>query len=99
MQPWQIKSLGWEASALDHLTEYISEHALYFFMGAIYLLLALLVWVLSGGLRRKGNPTCHVRPTIVVYQTQSPPPPQEPPFNPFPPLRETSEYGHDEDWD
>ena len=55
MQPWQIKALELEVSALNRLDGFIHEHALYFLIGAIYLLLALLAWVLSGALRRKGG--------------------------------------------
>jgi len=67
MQPWQIKALELEASALNHLDGFIHEHALYFLIGAIYLLLALLAWVLSGALRRKGGKlmSC-VQPAIVI---------------------------------
>ena len=57
MQPWQIKALELEASGLKHLDGFIHEHALYFLIGAIYLLLALLAWVLSGALRRNGGKT------------------------------------------
>ena len=101
MQSWQIKALELEGSALTHLDGFVRDHALWFLMGVIYLLLALLAWVLSGGLRRKGgNPTAYyVRPTIVIHQMPSPPPPAEPVFDPFPPLRDPPEYGHDEDWD
>jgi hypothetical protein len=42
MQSWQIKALELEVSALNRLDGFIHEHALYFFIGAIYLLLALL---------------------------------------------------------
>ena len=42
MQPWQIKALELEASGLKHLDGFIHEHALYFLIGAIYLLLALV---------------------------------------------------------
>ena len=55
MQPWQIKALELEMSALNHLDEFIHEHALYFLIGVIGLLLALLAWVLSGALRRKAG--------------------------------------------
>ena len=55
MQPWQIKALELEVSVLKNLDGFIHEHALVFFIGAIYLLLALLAWVLSGALRRKGG--------------------------------------------
>ena len=70
MQPWQIKALELEASGLKHLDGFIHEHALYFLIGAIYLLLALLAWVLSGALRRKGGKsTHHIRPAIFIDLT------------------------------
>ena len=63
MQPWQIKALELEASALNRLDGFIHEHALYFFIGAIYLLLALLAWVLSGGIAtERWEIHAHVRP-------------------------------------
>ena len=97
MQPWQIKALELEASALNRLDGFIHEHALYFLMGAIYLLLALLVWVLCGALRRKGGQsTHHVRPVIFIELPGQPRPPEEPPFDPFPPYREPDYYDHDD---
>ena len=76
MQSWQIKALELEASALNRLDGFIHEHALYFLMGAIYLLLALLVWVLCGALRRKGGQsTLHVRPAFFIHLPGPPPPP------------------------
>jgi len=99
MQPWQIKALELEEAALEHLDAFVRDHGLFFFIGIIYLLLALLAWVLSGALRRNGNSTYHVRPTIVIQQMQSPPLPSEPVFDPFPPLRDPPEYDPDEDWD
>jgi len=38
MQSWQIKALELEASGLKHLDGFIHEHAVYVFIGAIYLL-------------------------------------------------------------
>ncbi|HUZ07776.1 MAG TPA: hypothetical protein VMV89_09860 [Candidatus Paceibacterota bacterium] len=97
MQPWQIKALELEASELKHLDGFIHEHALYFLIGAIYLLLALLVWVLCGALRRKGGQsTHHVRTVIFIELPGTPPPPAEPPFDPFPPMREPDYYDHDD---
>jgi hypothetical protein len=88
MQPWQIKALELEGSALKHLDGFVHEHALYFLIGAIYLLLALLAWVLSGGLRRKGEKsTHHIRPAIII-QLPGASPPQAETFDPFPPLRD-----------
>jgi hypothetical protein len=92
MQAWQIKAIELEVSAFNRLDGFIHEHALYSFIGVIYLLLALLVLVLLGALRRKrGQSTDHVRTAIVVHFT-TPPPPPEPPFDPFPPLREPPDY-------
>jgi hypothetical protein len=97
MQPWQIKALELEVSALNHFDGFIREHALYFLIGAIYLLLALLVWVLCGALRRKGGQSTHyIRPVIFIELSGQPPQPQEPPFDPFPPLREPDYYDHDD---
>ena len=94
MQPWQIKALELEASGLKHLDGFIHEHALGFFIAAIYLLLALLAWVLSGGLRRtllKGKPMPHVTAVIGVQIPIGRPTPPLEPFIPFPP-----DCGHDE---
>ena len=40
MQTWQIKALKLEASALKCVDGFVHEHALWFLMGIIYLLLA-----------------------------------------------------------
>ena len=81
MQPWQIKALELEMSALNRLDGFIHEHALYFLMGAIYLLLALLVWVLCGALRpKRGKPMSHVRPAIFIQLPGTPPQPSEPDY-------------------
>ncbi len=73
MQPWQIKALELETSALKSLDRFIHEHALYFLIGVIYLLLALLVWILSGALRRKGRESLsNLRPAIFIDLTGSP---------------------------
>ena len=94
MQPWQIKALELESSGLKHLDEFIHEHALGFLIGAIYLMLALLVWVLSGALRRKGGkPMLDIRPVIVVHIPVGQSPPSPEPFDP--PYREPSHC----DWD
>jgi hypothetical protein len=94
MQPWQIKALGLEESALDTLNGFMRDNALWFFIGAIYLLLALLVWVLSGALRRKGGkPMLDIRPVIVVHIPVGQSPPSPEPFDP--PYREPSHC----DWD
>jgi hypothetical protein len=97
MQSWQIKALELEVSALKFLDGFIHEHALGFLIGAIYLLLALLVWVLSGALRRKGGKSApDVRPGLFV-QLPGPPPPPRDTFDPFPPPHNSAHCGHDDD--
>ena len=102
MQPWQIKALELEASGLKHLDGFIHEHALYFLIGAIYFLLALLIWVLCGALRPKGGrPSSHVRPGIIIQLSGKTPPVAES-FDPFPPLRDPLDCHCDYDnpnWD
>ena len=99
MQPWQIKALELEASGFKHLDGFIHEHALGFFIGAIYLLLALLAWVMSGALRRKGGKsTLHVRPGLFIHLPGPPPPPPDT-FNPFPPPHHWAHCDYDDDWE
>ena len=99
MQPWQIKALELEVSALNHLDGFIHEHALWFLIGAIYLLLALLVWVLSGALRRKGGKSMlHIRPVIFIHLPG--PPPDTDTFDPFPPPHHSAHCDcDDDDWE
>ena len=88
MQTWQIKALEPEASALKYVDGFVHEHALWFLIGIIYVLLALLAWVLSGGLRhRNGKSMSDIRPVMVFHLPGTPPPPPVM-FDPFPPLRE-----------
>jgi hypothetical protein len=97
MQTWQIKALELEASALKYVDGFVHEHALWFLMGIIYLLLALLVWVLSGGLRRKllrGKHMPHLQPVIVVQLPVGSPIPSSKPFDPFPPFCESPDCDH-----
>ena len=97
MQLWQIKALELEASGLKHLDGFIHEHALYFLIGAIYLLLALLAWVLNGGLRCKGGKsTPHVWPALFIRLPGTPPQLTEA-FDPFPPLYEPLRCDDDND--
>ena len=88
MQSWQINALELEASGFKHLNGFIHEHVLYFLIGVIYLLLALLVWILSGALRRKGGKSMdRVRPAIIIHLPEPPTTPSDT-FDPFPPLRD-----------
>ena len=98
MYAWQIKALKLEESAFDSLTGFIHEHALGFLIGAIYLMLALLVWVLSGALRRKGGKSMpHVRPVLFIH-LPGPPPPNLDTFDPFPPPHHSAHCAHDDDY-
>ena len=90
MQPFEMKALELEMMALTNLDGFIHEHALYFLMAVIYLMLALLVWVLCGALRRTGGKSKpRVRHGIAIYIPIGRPP-APPEFDPFPPCREPS---------
>ena len=97
MQPWQIKALELEAAGLKQLDGFVHEHALGFFIGAIGLLLALLAWVLSGALRRKGG-NFHVRPVVFIPLPGPPPPPPDT-FDPFPPPHHPVYADHRDDYE
>jgi hypothetical protein len=99
MQPWQIKALELEASGLKHLDDFIHEHALGFFIVAIYLLLALLVWVLSGASRRKGETFAPLVRLGLFIHLPGPPPPPLDTFNPFPPPHHSPYCDYDDDWE
>ena len=97
MQTWQIKALELEVSVLKHLDGFVHEHAFYFLIGAIYLLLALLAWVLSVALRRNGGkPMSDIRPALFIRLPGTPPQPTGG-FDPFPPLREPPRCDDDND--
>ena len=97
MQPWQIKALELEVSGLKHLDGFIDEHVLHFLVGVIYILLALLAWVLNGGLRRKrGKPLSYVRAVIIIHLPE--PPPLWNTFNSFPPPHHSAHCDHDDDY-
>jgi len=95
MQPWQIKAFKLETSALNHLDGFIHEHTLYFLIGIIGLLLALLAWVWSGALQGKGGKsTLHIPPGIFFGLHR--PPSTSDTFDPFPKLRDPGDCDHDE---
>jgi hypothetical protein len=98
MQPWQIKALELEASALDDLNGFVRDHALYFLIAIIGLLVVLLAWVLGGGLRRRFKQLPSTTHPAIIIRLSGPPPP-EPDFNPFPPPHYTEFDQDDEDWD
>ena len=99
MQSLQIKALELEQSVLKFLDGVIADYGLYIFMGLAFLLIPILAWVLSGGLRRtllKGKPMPHVTAVIGVQIPIGRPTPPLEPFIPFPPLHDPTDCGHDE---
>jgi hypothetical protein len=95
MQPWQIKALELEVSALDHLGGVIADYGLYIFVAFAYLLIPFSIWALSGGLRRKllkGKPMPHIQPGIVIHFPIGRPTPPPEPVDPFPSVREPLDY-------
>jgi hypothetical protein len=101
MQLWQIKALELERLALEQLDKFTREHALFFLIGIIYLLLALLAWVLSGALRSKDEKfRSYMRPAIIIHLPGTPPPPADTAFDPFPSLRDPPDCDcEDQHWD
>ena len=88
MQPWQIKALELEQSVLNFLDRVLANYGLYIFMGLVFLLVPILAWVLSGGLRRKllkSKPVPDVTAVIGVQIPIGRPTPPPEPFDPFPP--------------
>jgi hypothetical protein len=100
MQSMQIKGLELEQSVLKFLDGVIADYGLYMFMGLVFLLIPFLAWVLCGGLRRKllkGKPMPRVTAVIGVQIPIGRPTPPPEPFDPFPPLRDPPDCGHDDD--
>ena len=95
MQLWQIKALKLEVSALDDLNEFVRENALDFLVAIICLLVVLLAWVLSGGLRRRFKQQSGCVQPVIIIQSPAPPSPVPEPFDPFPPFH----YWRERDWD
>ena len=83
MNPHPVQLLD---PVFDFLNTVIEDYGLYLFMGFVYVVIPFLVWVLSGGLRRrlfKGKPVPNIPPVIIFRVPGRPPqPPQA--FNPFP---------------
>jgi hypothetical protein len=100
MQAWQIKTLKLEGSALDDLNGFVRDHALYFLIAIVGLVVVLLAWVLSGGLRRRFKQLSGtVHPAIFICSS-GPPPPEKGEFHPFPSPHYTAQGNdNDDDWD
>ncbi|HZQ47968.1 MAG TPA: hypothetical protein VFC07_13200 [Verrucomicrobiae bacterium] len=89
-----------EQKVFDCLDGIIRDHGDYLFMGLVFLLIPLSIWVLSGGLRRKllkGRPMPSARPTIIIHQTEGRPAPHAESFNSFPPYQEPTDCNCDDE--
>jgi len=99
MQPWQIKALELEQSALKHLDGIIADHPLYASLGFIYLLMAfgicLILLIIRGRKKLNGKSTFHV-PPVIIHLSEPPPPPPDT-FDPFPPPHHSTYYDHDDE--
>lgn len=72
MQPWQIKALELEQTALKHLDEIIARHELYISVVMMYLLIAsglALIALLCSGRRKSSS----IRPVIFIQLSELPP--------------------------
>ena len=100
MQAWQTKTLKLEVAALDNLNGFIRDHALYFLIAIVGLLVVLLAWVLDGGLRRRFKQLPGTVHQSIVIRLPGPPPPEKDGFNPFPPPHYTAHCDlNDDNWD
>ena len=100
MPTWEIKGLELEESVLKFLDGMFADHGVYVFMGLALLLIALLAWVLNGGLRRKSlrdEPLPHATPVIGVHIPIGRPASPPEPFDPFPPSQNPPDCDRDED--
>jgi hypothetical protein len=95
MQPWQIKTLEMEQTALKHLDGVLAGYELVIPIGIIYLLIILGVCLIL--LLRCGQRKWRVRPVIFI-QMPGPPPRQADTFGPFPP-HYTTHCDCNDDWD
>jgi hypothetical protein len=87
MQPWQIKILELEQTALSQLDEFIAQHKLGVFLTLLYVFIALgvgLIVLLCRGQRRKPQRGRTYVPPIIIIETPAPPPPADT-FELFPP--------------
>lgn len=99
MQPWQIKALELEQSALKYLDGIIADHPLYASLGFVGLFMAfglgLILLIISGRKNLKGKSTSRV-PPIIIHLSE-PPPPSPDTFDPFPPPHHTTHCDHDDE--
>jgi len=81
----------------DYLDNLIREQGDILFLGFAHVAIAVVVWVLCGGLRRraKAQPELNAPPAVFICLSGRPPPPA-PPFDPFPPGHEPSRFDDDD---
>jgi hypothetical protein len=59
------------------LDETLADYGVYLYLALVWLALILIVWIFSGGLRRKSRPQPHITTGIgVVIQPSRPQPPE-----------------------
>lgn len=102
MQPWQIKVLELEQTALGQLDEFIAQHKLGVFIAIIYLAIALGVGVIvlsCRGQQRRLRRGGACIPPIIIIETPAPPPPPDT-FELFPPPHHYRDRDYDDErWD
>lgn len=83
-----VKLLNWEVLCFHHLDSFINHHPIFMTLAIFYLLLLLLVLVIVDVARRRAKGLIRPGPRVIYIQSPAPPPPGEPPSDPFPPMRE-----------
>lgn len=101
MQPWQIKILELEQTALGQLDEFIAQHKLGVFVALIYLVLTIgigLIVLQCRGQRQNPQRGRTRVPPIIIIETPASPPVDT--FDPFPPPHHHRHCDFDDErWD
>jgi len=90
MSAWEIKVLNGEVSLLRRLDEIIGQHPLDVTVAMICLCLLALLLVIVHAARHHSRAGGRPGPRIIYVESPTPPPrpAPEPPFDPFPPMRD-----------
>jgi hypothetical protein len=89
MNPLEIKLLNKEVSFFQYLDGIIDQHPVFVTLAIFYVFVLLVILVIVNVVRRRAKGLIKPGPRVIYIQSPAPPPPQEePPFDPFPPMRE-----------
>ena len=89
MNPLEVKWLNAEAACFQQVHGFIDRHPVLMTLAVFYLLLMSLVVVIVNMARRRAKRLIQPGPHVIYLQSEPPhQQPEEPAFDPFPPMRE-----------